>query len=425
MKTIVLPQTEPWQKAVIDDYIEHPTGKWFVVKAVRQCGKSVMMQILLVIASFREAFSVSLSISPVMSQSRKMFEDISRFAAPLIKKANASLLEITFINDSKIIFKSGEQGDSIRGETCKHSGILCVDEAAYQNDEVFYNILVPTTNVFNNDIFIVSTPRFKDGFFYNLFVGDNEKVLSYDWTDYDTSKYLSAETLEIYRRELPKNSFLAEFCGEFISGDGQVFTDFKECVRKSSLVPSEPIVIGIDWGSGAGKDYTVLTYGQFIKDHVIITKQDAFNDKAPMDTVRYITNQVEQLVHQGFRDINICVESNSIGTIYYSALVEEIDAFEMRYNDSVSWQNEISITVSKFTTTNASKKRVIEQLEVMFDRRVIYIPDDSELLNQLSLFEAKVNKETGNIQYAVFVPGKHDDRVMSLVITTQRLHKEL
>lgn len=425
MKTIVLPQTEPWQKAVIDDYMEHPTGKWFVVKAVRQCGKSVMMQILLVIASFREAFSVSLSISPVMSQSRKMFEDISRFAAPLIKKANASLLEITFINDSKIIFKSGEQGDSIRGETCKHTGILCVDEAAYQNDEVFYNILVPTTNVFNNDIFIVSTPRFKDGFFYNLFVGDNEKVLSYDWTNYDTSKYLSPETLEIYRKELPKNSFLAEFCGQFISGDGQVFTDFKECVNKTQLEPLRTVTIGIDWGSGAGKDYTVLTYGQTIGPHINIFKQDAFNDKPPMDTIRYIKSQVMNLIQKGCLDIDICVESNSIGTIYHSALVDALDEVEVSYNDKAPWNKEVSIHVSTFTTTNASKKKAVEQLEVMFDNRIISLPEDEELLNQLSLFEAKVNKDTGTIQYAVFVPGKHDDRVMSLIITTQRLYKEL
>lgn len=422
---IVLPKTEPWQRAVIDQYMENPSGKWFVVKAVRQCGKSVMMQILLVIASMKQSNSVSLSISPVMSQSRKMYQDICRFAEPLIKKANGALLEITFINNSKIIFKSAEQGDSIRGETCRNSGILCVDEAAYQTDEVFYSVLVPTTNVFNNDIFIVSTPRFKSGFFYDLFVGTNEKVLQYDWTNYDTSKYLSPETLEIYRKQLPKNSFLSEFCGEFISGDGQVFTDFKRCIAKSSLDPSLPVVIGIDWGSGSSKDYTVLTYGQFINNKIVIFKQEAFNDLAPMDTIRRIKDNVNDLVSKGCPEVEVCVEKNSIGAIYYSALVEELDKFEQTYNSGVTWQKEVSITVTTFTTTNSSKKKAIEQLEILFDKNAIVIPNIDDLLNQLSLFEAKVNKETGNIQYAVFVPGKHDDRVMSLVITTQRLYKDL
>ena len=422
---IILPQTEPWQRDVIDNYMEHPTDKWYVVKAIRQCGKSVMMQILLVIASMREPDSVSLSVSPVMAQSRKMFNDICKFAEPIIKKANASLLEITFINNSRIIFKSGEQGDAIRGETCKHSGILCVDEAAYQSDEVFYSILVPTTNVFHNDIFIVSTPKFKDGFFYNLFVSENEKVVVYDWTQYDTSKYLPEETLNIYRRELPKNSFLSEYLGEFISGDGQVFTDFKKCVGDASIDPHYPVTIGIDWGSGSGQDYTVLTFGQCINNKIIIIKQLAFNDKPPMDTVRIIKSEVEQLVALGCTEINITVEKNSIGAVYHSVLLETMDEYETTYNDQVSWRNEIEINCNTFTTTNTSKKKAVEKLEVLFSKNQIQIPNINELLTQLSLFEAKVNKDTGNIMYAVYVPGKHDDRVMSLLFTIDNLQKEL
>ena len=60
-----------------------------------------------------------------------MFNDITVSFERLIKKSNASLLEIEFVNGSIIKFKSAEQGDSIRGETVKHSGILVVDEAAY------------------------------------------------------------------------------------------------------------------------------------------------------------------------------------------------------------------------------------------------------------------------------------------------------
>lgn len=86
-----------------------------------------------------------------------------------------------------------------------------IDEAAFCQDDVFYQILVPTTNVFKSDIFIVSTPKFKQGFFYNLWMKgqdeENSKIICVDWNNYDTSKYLPPETLELYRQEMPKLAF--------------------------------------------------------------------------------------------------------------------------------------------------------------------------------------------------------------------------
>lgn len=411
---VELPKLEAWQKEVVVDYENNPHSTFFVIKAIRQCGKSILLQVLLVAASLKEKDSVSISVSPVMAQSRKMYEDICRFAEPLIKRMNNTLMTITFINGSKIIFKSGEQGDSIRGETCKNSGILCVDEAAYQDDSLFYNILIPTTNVYRSDIFVVSTPRFKDGFFYHLFTGENSKTKVYDWTTYDTSKYLDKDTLEMYRKELPKNAFLSEFCGEFISGDGQVFNNFKKCIDKLDY-DNSPVSIGIDWGSGAGKDYTVLSYGQIRDNKICVIEQKAFNDKTPTETIRYIISEIKRFI--ACKEINIVVEKNSIGSIYYSNLLEAIDELE----DLV----DIDINCSCFTTTNSSKKKLVETLEVLFENERIVIPNDNSLLTELSMFEAKVNKDTGNISYAVYVPNKHDDRVMSLLFLITDLIKEV
>lgn len=171
------------------------------------------MEGLLIAASLKKAGSFSLFVSPVMQQARKVFQDLSRIAFPIIKKANGSNLELTLINDSVIKFGSAQQADNLRGFTVKNSGILIIDEAAFCQDDVFYQILVPTTNVFHSDIFIVSTPKFKRGFFYNLWLKGLEntdgkgKVIAVDWNFYDTSKYLPAETLAIYKQEMPRLAF--------------------------------------------------------------------------------------------------------------------------------------------------------------------------------------------------------------------------
>lgn len=428
MPKVVLPKTEPWQKEVLDYYLENPKDKWVVVKAIRQCGKSILMQILLVAASIREENSVSISVSPVMSQSRKMYQDICSFAEPIIKKANGTLLEIKFVNGSIIKFRSMEQGDSIRGETCKKSGILVVDEAAYQKDEIFYSILVPTTNVFHNDIFIVSTPKFRIGFYYDLYckgLEENGKIISFDWTKYDTSKFLPKETLEIYRKQLPKTSFASEFLGEWISGDGSVFTDFKRCVGSVKLGKSKELLITIDWacGNGGSSDSTVLTIGQKIDNKIGIKNQIAFNDKKPIDTCNYILDLVKSFVSNGYRNITLIMEKNSIGNVYYAILVELVDEFEQEYNNNVTWKEEIEINLHTFLTTNDSKKRIIERLEILFEQDLIILPDDEELLTELSMFEAKVN-QNGTVIYGV-QNSSHDDRVLSLCFLVDRLYNEL
>ena len=424
---IEFPKLELWQKDLFDYYNEHPKGKWLVCRAIRQVGKSILAQILLVYASMSKSNSVSYSISPVIAQSRKIFEDIVRWAYPIIKKSNSSLLTITFINGSIIKLKSAEQADSIRGETCKGNGILVVDEAAFINSDFFYSVVVPITNVANSDIIIFSTPKFRKGFYYDLYTaGLNEdiKIKSFDWTKYDTSKFLSKETLEIYKKKLPKTAFASEYLGEFIDGDGLVFNNFKRCAGDYKLSKDKELYITIDWacGNGGNSDSTVLTFGQFDKK-ICISHQISFNDKKPTETIQFIKDIVYDYLKEGYRIINIIGEKNSIGNVYYSMLIQAINELEENWNRVVDWRDECEINVGTFLTTNESKKRMVERLELCFERDLIIIPNDPELLNQLSMFEATVNNN-GTILYGV-QKTEHDDRPLSLMILVDKLFNEL
>lgn len=425
---VKFPQREIWQDDVLNFYIGNPNGKWAIVKSVRQVGKSTLAELLLVYASCQQDNSVSISVSPVLTQSRKMFNEITTVFNPIIKKSNGTLLEIEFVNGSVIKFKSAEQGDSIRGETVKRSGILVVDEAAYQSDSFFYSILVPTTNVYNSDIFIFSTPRFKQGFFFDLYFQGieslNNKLKSFDWTKYDTSKYLDSNTLDIYRKQLPKTAFQSEYLGEFISGDGQVFTDFKRCIQKSNMDFSQPVFIAIDWSTGQGgnTDDTAISIGQVLESKLRVNKLIAYNDKRTQDNISFIINLISDLVNKGCKDITVVVEHNSIGQIYYDLLFEAIDNYETQHND-VDWRNPIEINLRQFTTTNQSKKKIIEQLVNLFEQNLITIPNDEKLINQLSLFEAKIDNNN-TVKYAGAV-NSHDDCVMSLAFLSDCVYKEI
>lgn len=422
--TITFPKLEKWQKDVFS-YLKLGGKDWYVVKSIRQCGKSVLAEILLIYSAFKTPCSVSLSVSPVVSQSRKMYEDILRIASKLVYKSNGSTLEIIFFNGSKIIFRSAEQGDSIRGITVKGSGILVVDEAAYIQDDIFYSVLVPTTNVYRAPIFVFSTPKFKNGFFYNLYIrGLDSKtsngVVSFDWTKYDLSKYLPDDMLELYRQQMPKQSFAAEFLGEFVDADGSVFTDFKKNVRDFKADYEEPIYIGIDWGTGTGNDNTAITIGQIQYNNIIILDQIAFNDKNTKQTINYIESIIKSYVNKGVKEINIVAEKNSIGNVYYQLLVDKIDELETAYDEK---GKEVDINTQTFNTTNKSKEDIIKKTITLLEQDRLFIPDIEELVLEMSQYECKVNRN-GLLTYNA-PSGLHDDRVMSLCILIGKMNRYL
>ena len=422
---VKMPELNKWQKDLVDAYLRDTTGKWFVVKSPRQVGKSISLEYLLVYASLSEKNSVSISISPTIGQARKLYNDIVLFAGKLISKSNGSLLYIEFINGSTIHFKSAEQGDSVRGFTTKRKGILVVDEAAYINKDWFYSVVVPITNVYNSDIFLFSTPKYKQGLFYELYTkGGNGNIISFDWTEYDLSKYLTPELLELYREQLPKAAFTSEYLAEFIDGDGAVFTDFKKCIGKAEFNHNLPLHVSVDWSAGTGADDTAISLGQYdpITKKMIVGKQLYFNDKKTNDTTTYILDLLKMYVRKGFKEINIVVENNSIGQIYYDILRDKIDEYETLYNEALDdFKKEIEISISQFTTTNKSKKKIIEKLIMLFENDAIVIPNDSKLLTQLSMFEATINNN-GTVVYKG-ANNSHDDLVMSLCFLVDSLEK--
>lgn len=423
---IQMPEMEVWQKEVINGYMDNPKNTWFITKSVRQVGKSICLQWLLVYSSLAVENSESIAISPIMSQSRKLFNDIIKWASKLIVKSNSTLLEIKFINGSIINFGSAEQGDSLRGKTVRKGGILVVDEAAYINEDFFYEILLPMTNVFKSDIFLFSTPKFRSGLFYNLFMkglsDDNGNVISYDWTNYDTSKFLSTEILEMYRQQLPKLAFKSEFLGEFIDGDGSVFTNFKECVGVAKLDKTNELWISVDWGTGQGKDSTVLTIGQLNEDKVQVENTIGFNDKNTNETIEYIVKIVKDYVKLGFKDIHIIVEKNSIGQVFFDLLTDKVDEYETGYNTYCDWRDEISVRCSTFVTSNKSKEKIIKRLIVLFENEKIVLPDNNALLTQLATYECKINNNTVTYNAPI---GSHDDYCMSLAILIGQLYQDI
>ena len=171
MIDVVFPKLYEWQQEVFDSVISDTKGSFWITKARRQCGKSCVAVSILLYFAFKQR-SKGTCLEPTLAQSRRVFNQIINAVggtdSPVLKSANATLLEIEFINGSQIIFKSAEQRDALRGITVKHS-VLVLDEAAFIPKEIF-EIIYPSVDALGCPVLMISTPQFEDGEFYEKFM---------------------------------------------------------------------------------------------------------------------------------------------------------------------------------------------------------------------------------------------------------------
>ena len=378
------------------------SGRIFTIKAKRQVGKSFLAENELLRFAINYPGSVNCIVEPTLGQSRKVFKELVQAVidSDILRRKNETLLELEFNNGSSILFRSGEQMDSLRGFSV--SGLLVLDEAAYLKDEVF-EIIKPTTDVWNAPILIISTPRFREGFFYECFKkgfdGNFSKYYqSFDWALEDTSMLLSEDKLEMYRLTTSKNKFRTEYLGEFADDDGCLFNNISNCI-----IDKKPeyhnLYIGVDWATGSGKDYTCITALNENGQMVFIKY---FNDKTPTEQVDLLTNIFTE--YQGFIKI-VQVEQNSIGSVFYDMLV--------RKNPK--------IRIIRFLTTNKSKAAIVNKLQAALENEKIGILKDDKLLNELRLYEASYNPKTGNVSYNA-PSGFNDDTCISLMLAYDALN---
>ena len=397
--TIQFPPLEEWQKVVYEDvHIARRSGNIFVVKSKRQVGKSCLAALLLIVYALKEK-CISVVVEPTQAQSRRLFKQISDMMQPtgLLKSANSQLLTMEFSNGSEILFKSAEQRDALRGFTV--SGLLVIDEAAFIPDPIF-EILYPTCDANNAPILVISTPLFCSGEFYNLYtrgMNGDKHTKSYNWSEYDTSKYLSKEKLEHYRETISSLKFKSEYLGEFISEGSYIFGDINGCIYSKRAADAKPIYAGIDWGAGNGGDFTVL---MLMDRNGVITDIEAFNDLGPVEQIE----RIAAIINSKPSIKTVCVEMNSIGTIYYDML-----------------KKAIKTNIRKFITTNDSKRDIIEQLITAFQTQKVGIPYDEELILELQHYT--MEKTTKGYTYNG-VDGVHDDYVMALALAFDTYKKK-
>lgn len=380
------------------ELIEDPKVKYIVLTTGRQWGKTMLAENLLLKWGLENNDSTLLWVSPVYSQCRKVFTDIVNAieGTPILKDANKSNLNINLINGSKLLFRSGERQDSLRGYTIDY---LIVDEAAYLRDDVWNLVLKQTTLVRGKKVLFISTPKGKN-YFYRLAVRglseDDPQYITLVGSSYDTP-FISTQELEEAQRTLPEDIYRQEILGHFVDSGGEVFTNIDNYCIINSFTPVQQgkrYYAGVDFGRQ--HDYSVLT----IMDddgRVVYMYRDRHK---PWDEI--IKNMADKLkIYKAHTQVEI----NSIGDVLFENL------------------KKMYPNVYPFQTTSSSKQNIIEDLIYATNELNISLPTEDlfpPLYQELKLFTYEYSVKTRNIKYSA-PEGSHDDTIMSLAIAYNSL----
>jgi PBSX family phage terminase large subunit len=376
------------QQRVID-VVTKTSAKYITVVSPRQIGKSILLTNLILYYSINDKKEPIIGIiSPVYSQVRKLMDDLhgAIAASGIIESANFSNHEIKLRTGAKIIFRSSEREDSLRGNTFDY---LFLDEAAYQTQEAWKNVILPTALVKGKKVVLFSTPRGTNNWFYEIYkMGESE-----DYPNYASvrmyqgeNKLIDPQEIEAARKSLPDTIYRAEYEGEFIEGESTVFSNFKNSVQKGLVQPKGKVFCGLDLARKG--DYTVAVFIDSTNRVIDILR---INNTSWDDIVKQLLLKIRKY------NASVLVETNSIGDVIFEQLKNQ-------------WSN-----VTPFSTTNESKKEIIETLIYAFNSDSIKIPDDKELISELETFEMTYSPQSRSVKYAAR-QGFHDDMVIALAL---------
>lgn len=390
-------------------------GTTTAIKAPRQVGKTtVLMAVLLYYGvKFKNGFSIIME--PTYKQCIRVYNEMRAAFEPILTDNGKSQLVLEFVTGSKVQFLSGESDiAAFQGYVCKN-GVLCIDEAAFITDDVFY-ALNPTTDVHKCPIILTSTPRFRKGFFYDYFVegleGTSNVVKCYDWAG---KSILTPDKMDFYRRTLPEKLFKNYYLGEFADAIGSVFGSFHHVLSNDFLSPTyfemkweENIdcYFGIDWGSGQNQDYTVISVFNSLKQQIYIER---FNNLDETQTIKRVIALMKE-----YKPITVQYETNGLGIVYGGLLQKAVA------NES------LQSGLKPFNTSNTSKSRIVNQLVVAIQNNEVQLLNDESLINELTTYESSLSS-SGKIIYNA-AKGCHDDMVIAtllsydLVNNTQMYH---
>lgn len=319
-------------------------------------------------------------IGPVSDQAAIAYRRMKRGLPPGFATTSDSTQMIQLPNGTSIIFKSGDNPDSLYGEDV-HAAVL--DEATRTKEESWHAVRSTLTHT-RGKLRIIGNVNGRLNWAYKLArrAEAGMEDWSYSrltWQDAVEGNVVSAEEIERARDELPELIFKELYEARAADDNGNPFglDAIADCIAPISA--ARPMVIG--WDLAKRRDYSV---GVGLDENKQVCLFERF---------RQSWNVTEELITSATGTTPAFVDSTGVG----DPIVERLQA-QGNYTG--------------VTMTATRKQQLIQGLIVAIQRREIRFPDGA-IRSELESFE--YDQSPTRISYQA-TSGAHDDCVIALAL---------
>ena len=207
------------------------TGPRVILNCTRQWGKSSMAAIVALHRAYHRPNSLILIVSPTQRQSSELINKIRELAVRMgiePRGDGTNPASLLLANRSRIVALPGIERN-VRGFSS--ASLILVDEASRVPDELYRAVRPILANV-KGDIWLMSTPHGKQGFFFNSWIDQTQTwnrvaVKATDCPRFD-KQFLDEE-----RKIHGDDYFRQEYLCEFVDREDAIFTheEIQGCMR--------------------------------------------------------------------------------------------------------------------------------------------------------------------------------------------------
>jgi phage FluMu gp28-like protein len=368
--------------------------KYNVVCCGRRWGKSVLGTDRIIAAALQGLPAAW--FAPNYKYLLPIWRRLKQLLKPVTRAVNEQEKRIELLTGGEIEMWTLDGPDPALG---RKYALVVVDEAAIAVDlsRLWQTCIEPTLLDLNGGAWFLSTPRGYN-YFHVLALMAQDPV-NEDWA-YHHAPTVSNPTIPgvaawVARKKqtTDRDTFTQEYEAEFIRGGGAVFRAVIEAATaraQESAASGHEYVCGLDFGRSG--DFTVMS----VID--VTTGEQVFLDR--YTGVEFVQQQHRiKALHDRFLPSVMICEANSFGQANIEAL------------------QRLGLPVLSFTTTQATKALLIDNLALAFEQRAIRILSDPVQKGELLAFESR-KSANGLTSYSA-PSGMHDDTVIALALAVK------
>ena len=364
---------DPWQK----EYIE-TEGNCFLICG-RQSGKTTAAAIKFGTRAVTKAKQVILMIAFTEKQAYNLFFKTLMFLEAkhpfMIKKGKDKPTQhrICLKNGSIIMcYAAGEGGAGLRTYTCTS---IVIDEAAPMAREVFIAVS-PMLSVTGGSMDLLSTPRGKEGYFYECSKRNDFKKFYVSAEECPRHK---KEFLEAEKSRMSKLEYAQEYLAMFLDELKRLYSDElinEICVLRQEDFKKGNYYLGVDV-AGMGEDLTTFEIVRKINDEQFEQIENITTSKT------YTTETVQKILdlESVYKFKQIGIDDGGVGFGVFSELLRE--------NKTRSKTTALNNASRPLNRDETKKKRLLKEdmyfnLLSLMEHKKILLLDDYEVKASLA-----------------------------------------